>query len=140
MGIGLTCSPHPLEIFGSGQSKFSLHPRLTGDLCAKTRRGLPTSLLDVFVGLYCELVTALEAAALEYCAAISRSHAFAETMHAHAAADLGLICSLRHSSLLPYFVKDDCAYPDCGASPIWGWHSWVRLAQYYTPMIQIRSI
>jgi hypothetical protein len=59
----------------------------------------------VFVGLYGKFVTALKAAALEDCAAIRRGHAFAESMHAHAAADLGLVCSLGHSTIFLLFLK-----------------------------------
>jgi hypothetical protein len=51
----------------------------------------------VFVGLDCEPVAALKAAALEHCTAIRRGHALAKTMHTHAAADLGLVCSFNHS-------------------------------------------
>jgi len=28
VGIGLAITPHPLEVFGSGQTELSLHPRL----------------------------------------------------------------------------------------------------------------
>ena len=51
----------------------------------------------MFVGLNRKFVTALEAAALEHRAAIRHGHALAESMHAHAAADLGLVCSFYHS-------------------------------------------
>lgn len=55
----------------------------------------------MLIGLYCELVTSLKATALENCAAISRGHAFTESMHAYATADLGLVCSFYHSK---YFL------------------------------------
>lgn len=55
----------------------------------------------MLVGLDCELVAALKAAALEHIATISRGHALAETVHAHATADLGLVCSFYHSK---YFL------------------------------------
>ena len=55
----------------------------------------------MLVGLDCELVAALKTAALENSATISRGHAFAESMHAYTAADLGLVCSFYHSK---YFL------------------------------------
>ena len=45
-------------------------------------------------------MAAAQSAALENSAPISRSHALAESMHAHAAADLRLIRSFWHSSFL----------------------------------------
>lgn len=132
MGIGLACSPHPLEIFGSGQSKSSLHPRLNRDI--RSLIILPTSLLNVFVGLDCEFVTALKAAAFEDCAAVSRGHAFAESMHAHAAADLGLVCSLGHSTIFLLFLQKIITRSQ------WDRYSWVRQAHYFTLRDEIRSI
>ena len=55
----------------------------------------------MLVGFYCELVTALKAAALEYCASIGGSHALAKTVYTHAAANLGWVCSFYHSK---YFL------------------------------------
>ena len=99
MGIGLAIAPHPLEIFRPGQSKTSLHPRLTM-VSAPERGKLPTSPLDVLVHFDSKLVTALQAAALEDGASVGGCHAGAEAMHAHAAADFGLIRSLGHSTFL----------------------------------------
>lgn len=104
MGIGLACSPHPLEVFGSGQSKSSLHPRLMIHLRANGGR-LPTSPLDVFVGSNGKFVAALQAAALENSAPVGGGHARAEAMHTHAAADLGLVRSLGHSTFFLYSLK-----------------------------------
>ena len=59
----------------------------------------------MFVGFYGELVTPLKAAALEDCASVSRGHALTETMHAHATADLGLVCSFGHATFFLYFFK-----------------------------------
>ena len=52
--------------------------------------------LDVLIRADGELVASAQTAALEHSAPIGRSHALAKTMHAHTAADFGLICSLRH--------------------------------------------
>ena len=41
-------------------------------------------------------MAATRATALEYLAAIGGGHALAETMHAHATTDFGLICTFRH--------------------------------------------
>jgi hypothetical protein len=46
------------------------------------------------------LVAATQTAALEHGAPISSRHALAESMHAHAAADLRLVRTFRHSSFL----------------------------------------
>ena len=72
MGIGLACSPHPLEVFRPGQSKSSLHPRL---LVILLKGDLPTSPLDVFVGCNGKFVAALQAAALEDGASVGGCHA-----------------------------------------------------------------
>jgi hypothetical protein len=45
-------------------------------------------------------LAAAQATAFENSAPISRGHALAETMHAHAAADFRLIRTFRHSSFL----------------------------------------
>ena len=104
MGIGLACSPHPLEIFGSGQSKTFLHPRLISS--PRIYAGdLPTSPLDVFVGSNGKFVAALEAAALEHIAPVGGCHACAETVHTHTAADLGLVRSLGHSTFFLLLVE-----------------------------------
>jgi hypothetical protein len=58
---------------------------------------LPPGALDVFVGPRGQFVAAFEAAALEHSAAVRSGHALAKSVHAHAAADLGLIRSLNHS-------------------------------------------
>ena len=100
MGIRLASQPHPLEIFRPGQSKTSLHPHLN-----MRRNSLPTSPLDVFVGFDSEFVAPLKAAAFEDCTSVGRGHALAETMHAHAAADLGLVCSFGHATFFLYFSK-----------------------------------
>ena len=81
-----------------------MHPRLI--LSPRLgRERLPTSLLDVLVHFDCEFVAALKAAAFEDIASVGRCHALAETMHAHAAADLGLIRSFNHSKIFLYFFK-----------------------------------
>ncbi len=73
----------------------------------------------MLVGLNCESRAAAQTAALEHITTIGRGHALSETVYTHAAADLGLVCSLGHSNLLPYSVKDDCTYPQLwGLSPI----------------------
>jgi hypothetical protein len=93
VGIGLTGTPHPLDIFGSGQTEPSLHPRLL-------RAGLPADLFHVFVHLNGQSMAAAQATTLEHGASVSRGHALAETMHAHTTADLRLIRSLWHTSFL----------------------------------------
>ena len=52
-----------------------------------------------------EFMAPLKAAALEDIASVGSGHTLAETMHAHAAADLGLICSLGHSTFLLFLRK-----------------------------------
>jgi len=101
VGIRLARTPHPLEIFRPGQTELSLHPLLKNHL-------LPANLFNVFVGLYRQLMTTAQAAALEHSAPISRGHAFAEAMHANTAANFGLIRSLWHS-FFPRF-KNNCLY------------------------------
>jgi hypothetical protein len=93
VGIRLAGTPHPLEIFGPGQTELSLHPRL---VCAV----LPANLFDVFVGCDREFVTPAQAAAFEYGAPIGSGHAFAEPVHAHASANFRLVCSFWHSIFL----------------------------------------
>jgi len=60
--------------------------------------------LDVLVRADRELVATAQTAALQHSAPIGRGHALAKTMHAHTAADLGLICSFRH------FVRSSLTY------------------------------
>ena len=52
-----------------------------------------------------EFVASLKAATLEDIASVGSCHALAETMHAYAAADLRLICSLDHSSFFLFLEK-----------------------------------
>jgi hypothetical protein len=54
----------------------------------------------VLVGSYCQLLATAQAAALQDCATIGCRHAFAESMHAHTAADFRLVRTFRHSSFL----------------------------------------
>jgi hypothetical protein len=54
----------------------------------------------VFVGGYCKFIAPAQAAALEHGASVSRRHATAETMYAHAAADFRLIRTFGHSTFL----------------------------------------
>jgi hypothetical protein len=103
MGIRLSGSPHPLEIFRSGQAKFTLHPRLDVDSLPVKSAGidLPTHFLDVLVGPDRQLMTAAQATPLQYVTTVGRGHAASKTVHTHTAADLGLICSFSHSKTLP---------------------------------------
>jgi hypothetical protein len=93
VGIRLARAPHPLEIFGPGQTEPSLHPRLVWGI-------LPANLFDVFVGGDCQFVTPAQAAAFEDGAPIGSGHAFAEAVYAYAAADFGLVGSFWHSIFL----------------------------------------
>ena len=59
----------------------------------------------MFVGSNGKFVAAFQASALEDIASGGGCHALAKTMHAQAAADLGLICSLYHSSFFLFLEK-----------------------------------
>ena len=55
----------------------------------------------MLIGFDGEFVAAFKAATLENCASVSSGHTRAKTVHTHATADLGLVCSFYHSK---YFL------------------------------------
>ena len=59
----------------------------------------------MFVGFNSKFMAALQAAALKDVASVGSGHAGAETVHTHAAADLGLVRSLGHSTFFLLFVE-----------------------------------
>ncbi len=87
----------------------------------------------MFVGSNGQFVAPLKAAALENSSPIGGGHARAEAVHTHAAADLGLISSLGHSSFFLIPSKDDYTIPDGTVFLSW-------TARYFTPRGAIRSI
>jgi hypothetical protein len=50
----------------------------------------------MLIGFYSQSMATLQTATFEHFAPLSSRHALAKTMHTHAAAFLGLICSFRH--------------------------------------------
>ncbi len=133
VGIRLTSSPHPLEIFRSGQSKLALHPYLDMDsLPAKTAGiDLPTDFLDVLVGSDRQLMTTTQATALEDVSPVGGGHAASKTVYADTAANLRLVCSFGHSKTLPLYKI--IASPSGGAGC-------QIVARNYTSRVLIRSI
>jgi len=57
---------------------------------------LPVDLLDVVIHTRGQAIAALQAAAFEDITATTGRHTLPETVHAHSAADLGLVSSLWH--------------------------------------------
>jgi hypothetical protein len=105
---GLTLVSHPLEVYGPGQAKASLHPCLalkdtpSARRLKSPRRGsLPTNPLDVIIHLDRKFIATAIAATAQHFAPIRSGHPLTETVHANTAADLGLICTFSSHSLLP---------------------------------------
>ena len=85
----------------------------------------------MLIGFDGKFVAAFKAAALEYSASIGGSHALAETVYTHAAANLGLVCSFYHSKY--FLIVKMIANPTGGVVC-------ELVARNYTPMPLIRSI
>jgi hypothetical protein len=104
VGMGSSRTPHPLEVGGSCQAQTSFHPnaQTTQTRCVWKIDGstVPIDLLDVIVHGDGEATATTRPAVLQYFSSVSSRHAQAKTMHADAAANLGLISSFYHSAYL----------------------------------------
>jgi len=111
---GLTLVSHPLEVYGPSQAKAMFHLCLalkdvpSARRLRSPRRGsLPTDPLDVVIDLDRKLGAAATAATAQNFTAISSGHSLTETVHTHAAANFGLVCSFCRHSLLPLYSDNN---------------------------------
>jgi hypothetical protein len=111
---GLALVSHPLEIYGPSQAKAMFHPCLALNDTPSARErasprhiSLPADPFDVVIDLDRKLNTAAAAATMQNFATVGSGHSLAETMHAHATANLRLVGTFRSHFLLPLLCVDN---------------------------------
>jgi hypothetical protein len=102
VGIGFSGLPHPLEIDRTGQTEFAFQPLDNIDPGGKhifrdLRLTVPIGPLGVIIPFHSQAIAAFQAAAFEDFTTAGRGHTLAKAMHAHPAADFGLVSSLWHT-------------------------------------------